>query len=186
MMGRRKGSPVRRATLAHPGLAGQSLRRLVSEDRGMTLTEILVTIFLMSLIVGVLGTAFYQFFAATRSGNDALTALRDLENAEVWLSRDAREAQSLTPGVSPVYGTFDCGGYSTVQYRYSYDSGNTALVREKIVDGGVESTLTVARHIAEQNDVGFSVGGSLVTITLTSTSGATSRTTTLEINMRTD
>ena len=183
-MGKRKDSPVRRATLIRPGLGGQSLRRLVTEDRGMTLTEMLVTLFLMSLLLGLLGTAFYQFFTATRWGNDTLTALHDLENAGVWLSRDAREAQSFTPGSSPVYGTFDCGDYSTVQYRYSYDSGN--LVREKIVDGGVESTLTVARHIAEQSDVGFSMDGSLVTITLTSTSGAISRNTTLKINMRTD
>jgi len=178
-MGKRKDLAVRGATPANPGLAEHSLRRLVSEDRGMTLTEVLVAIFLMSLLIGVLGMAFYQLFTATRWGNDTLTALHDLENAEVWLSRDARQAESFTPGSSPVYGTFDCGD-STVQY--SYDSDNTALVRA--VDGG--SPLTVARHIAQQSDVGFSVGGSLVTITLTSTSGAISRSTTLKINMRTD
>jgi hypothetical protein len=148
----------------------------------MTLTEILVSAFLMSLLLGLLGTAFYQFFTATRGGNDTLTALHDLENAGVWLSRDASEAQSFTPGSSPVYGTFDCGDYSTVQYGYSYDSGNTALVRT--VDGG--PPLTVARYIAQESDVGFSVAGSLVTITLISTSGRISRTTTLEISMRTD
>lgn len=186
MMGKREESPFRRATLVSPSPAGHSLRRLITEDRGMTLTEMLVSAFLMSLLIGVLGTAFYQFFTATRWGNDTLTALHDLENAEVWLSRDVREAQSFTPGSSPVYGTFDCGDYSTVQYRYSYDSGNTALVREKIVDGGVESTLTVARHIDQESDVAFSAGSSLVTITLTSTSGAISRNTTLKINMRTD
>lgn len=187
MMGKRKDSPFRRATLVNPSPAGHYLRRLVTEDRGMTLTEMLVSAFLMSLLIGVLGTAFYQFFTATRWGNDTLTALHDLENAEVWLSRDAREAQSFTPGSSAVYGTFDCGDYSTVQYRYSYDSGSTALVREKIVDDSVESTLTVARHIAQQSDVGFSVAGHLVTITLTSsTSDAISRRTTLTINMRTD
>ena len=186
MMGKRKDSPFRRATLVNPSPAGHYLRRLVTEDRGMTLTEMLVSAFLMSLLLGLLGTAFYQFFTATRGGNDTLTALHDLENAGVWLSRDASEAQSFIPGSSPVYGTFDCGDYSTVQYGYSYDSGNTALVREKIVDGGVESTLVVARHIAQESDVGFSVAGSLVTITLTSTSGRISRPTTLKINMRTD
>lgn len=186
MMGKWKDSSVGGATLVHLDPAGQPLRRLVTEDRGVTLTEMLVTTFLMSLLIGVLGTAFYQLFTTTRWGNDTLTALHDLENAEVWLSRDASEAQSFTPGSSPVYGTFDCGDYSTVQYRYSYDSGDTALVREKIVDGGVESTLTVARHIAQESDVGFSVNGSLVTITLASTSDAISRNTTLEINMRTD
>lgn len=186
MMGKWKDSPVGGATLVHRRAGGQSLRRLVTEDRGVTLTEILVTLFLTSLLIGVLGTAFYQLFTATRWGNDTLTALHDLENAEVWLSRDIRQARSFTPGSSPVYGTFDCGDYSTVQYRYSYDSGSTALVREKIADGSVESTLTVARHIAQHSDVGFSVGGSLVTITLTSTSDAISRNTTLKINMRTD
>lgn len=186
MMGKRRDSSVRGAIVAHLGSAGQSVRRLVTEEQGMTLTEILVTIFLASLLIGVLGTAFYQLFAATRWGNDTLTALHDLENAEVWLSRDARQARSFTAGSSPVYGTFDCGDYSRVQYRYSHDLGNTALVREEIVDLEVESTLTVARHIAYDSDVGFSVSGSLVTMTLTSTSGAISRSTTLKINMRTD
>jgi len=175
MMGKRKDSTFRRATLVNPSPAGHYLRRLVTEDRGMTLTEMLVSAFLMSLLIGVLGTAFYQFFTATRWGNDALTALHDLENAEVWLSRDAREARSFTPGASPVYGTFDCGD-STVQYRYSYDPSRTALVREKMVNGVVESTLVVARHIAQQGDVAFSVARSLVTITLKSTK--------ININMR--
>ena len=179
MMGKREDLAVRGATLVRPALAGRSLRRLVTEDRGITLTEMLVTLFLMSLLLGLLGTAFYQFFTATRWGNDTLTALHDLENAGTWLSGDARQAQSFTPGSSPVYGTFD-GGDSTVQY--SYNSENTALVRT--VDGG--SPLTVARHIAQEDHVQFSVDGSLVTITLTSTSGAISRSTTLKINVRTD
>jgi hypothetical protein len=186
MVRKGKESPLGRITVVYPGRAEHSLGRLVAEDRGMTLTEMLVTAFLMFLLIGLLGTAFYQFFTATRGGNDALTALHDLENARVWLSRDVSEAQSFTSGSSPVYGTFDCGDYSTVQYRYSYDLGNTALVREKIVDGGVESTLTLARHIAQESDVGFSVSGNLVTITLISTSGATSRSATLKVNMRTD
>lgn len=186
MTGKRKTSPLRRVTVVRPGPAGCPLRRLATEDRGITLTETLVSIFLMSLLMGLLGTAFYQFFTATRRGNDALTALHDLENARVWLSRDASEAQSFTPGSGSIYGTFACGAYSTVQYRYSYNSGNTALVREKIVDGGIQSTLVVARHIAQKSDVGFSVSGHLVTITLISTSGATSRSATLKINMRTD
>jgi prepilin-type N-terminal cleavage/methylation domain-containing protein len=177
MIGKRKGLAVGEATVAQPGSSGQFLRRLVSEDRGVTLTEMLVTLFLTSLLIGLLGMAFYQLFTATKWGNDTLTALRDLENAEVWLSQDARQAQSFTAGSSPVYGTFD-GGDSTVQY--SYNSGNMALVRT--VDG--DSTLTVARHIAQEDHVQFSVDGSLVTIAVTSTSGATSRNTTLKINMR--
>jgi len=178
MMEKGNDSAVRRATLVLPAPGRQWLRRLATEDRGVTLTEILVSIFIMSLILGLLGTAFYQFFAATTLGNDTLTALRDLEIAGVWLSRDAREAVSFTPGSGTVYGTFDCGG-STVEY--SYDSGNTALVRA--VDG---ESRTVARHIAVQNDVQFSVSGSLVTVTLTSTSGAISRSATIEVNMRMD
>lgn len=178
MMGRREDSPVRRATLVRPGPAGRSLERLVTEDRGTTLTEIIITLFLTSLVVGVLGTAFYQFFTATRLGNDTLMALHDLEIAGVWLSKDAREALSFTPGSGTVYGTFDCGD-STVEY--SYDAGNTAVVRTV----GGQSRM-VARHIAAQNDVQFSASDRLVTITVTSTSGAVSRSTTLEINMRTD
>lgn len=176
---------ITRVIAVHPGYPWRRLWRLVAEDTGATLTEILVTIFVASLLTGLLGTAMYQFYAATRSGNDNLTVLHDLENAGVWLSRDAREARSFSPGSGTVYGSFESGD-STVQFRYSHDAGRTALVREKIVSGLVESTLTVARHIAQQNDVQFSVNGSLVTISLTSTSGTSSRSATLEINMRTD
>ncbi|MCJ7619678.1 MAG: hypothetical protein MUP64_05620 [Anaerolineae bacterium] len=169
---------IERATEVHPGHPRRRFLRIVAKDEGATLTELLVSIFLASLLVSVLGTAMYQFYAVSRLGNDSLTVLHDLENVGVWLSRDAREARAFAPGSGTVYGTLDCGG-STVEY--SYDAGDTALVRT--VDG---QSLTVARHIAQQNDVQFSVNGTLVTVSLTSTSGATSRSATLEVNMRVD
>ncbi len=176
-MGKRKDPSVREATPGPLGSGVHSLRRLVTEDRGATLTEIIVALFLTSLVLGLLGTAIYQIFSATRWGNESLAAMHDLEIAGVWLSRDAREALSFTPGSGTLYGTLDCGD-STAQY--SYDSANTALVRT-----AQGRSLTVARHIAQQNDVQFTVDGSLVTVSLTSTSGSTSRNATFQISMRT-
>jgi len=165
-----------KATFPKKRAAKKALHRLVAEDGGATLPEIIIALLLTSLILGVLGSAVYQLFTTTRLGNDTLVALHDLEIAGFWLTRDAREAQSFTPGSGAVYGSFVTGS-STVQY--SYDSENSALVRTV----GGQSRI-VARHILQQSDVQFSVSDSLVTVVLTSTSGATSRSTTLKMSMR--
>lgn len=158
------------------------LARLRSE-RGATIPEMLIALVLATMAAGLIATAISQFFLVTNDSNNRLAVLHDLQNAALWIGRDANEAQRFTPGLGSIYGTFQ-SGQPTVQYRYSYDSGSTALVRERLVDGGVESTTKIARRIADQDDVVFSVNGNLLSVSITSSQGAISESTTVQIAMR--
>ncbi|GMR09993.1 MAG: hypothetical protein BMS9Abin28_0814 [Anaerolineae bacterium] len=159
--------------------------RLTGGERGLTIAEMLIAAVLAASAAGLIGTALYQFFVVTRDGNARLSVLTDLQNASLWLGRDAIEARSFTPGSGLVYGTLTAGD-PTVQYRYSYDAGNTALVREHLVSGVPKTTLKIARRIANQADIAFTVTGSLLTVSIRSTgaNGEIAESTTLKLSMR--
>ena len=167
---------------------GQHMRKVwqkLGSEEGVTIPEMLVAMFLAALVAGLIGTAVYQFFIIGTDGRNRFEAMGDLENASLWLGRDVSEAESFTSGSGIVYGALTTAD-PTIQYRYSYDAGNTALVREHVVSSVVQSTLRVARHIANQGDVIFSLSGSLLTISITATSddGAYSKSTSLNLAMR--
>jgi hypothetical protein len=157
----------------------------MGSEKGVSIPEMLVAMFIASLVAGLIAMAAYQFFIIGTDGRNRFEALGDLENASLWLGRDVSESESFTPGSGSEYGTLTTAD-PTIQYRYSYDAGNTALVREHVVSSVVQSTLRVARHIANQGDVVFSVTGNLVTISLSATSddGAYSKSTSLNLAMR--
>jgi hypothetical protein len=143
----------------------------------------LVATVLVTAAAGLFGTAIYEVFVVARGGNARLAALSDLETASLWIARDASEAQSYAAGSGTVYGTLTTSD-PTLQYRYSYDSATTALVREVLVSGSPTSTLRIARRIAAQGDVSFNVTGSLLTLSITSTVGPTAESATLKLGMR--
>jgi hypothetical protein len=152
-------------------------------ETGASLVELLIGIAISTFVVATLGAAVYQFFAISGTGNARMAVLHDLQNAGLWLGRDAQEASSFSAGGGLVYGTFNWSDLS-VQFRYSYDPGTTSLIREHLVGGVTQSTVAVARHIASQSDVTFSPSGSLVTVLITSTSGGVSAGDTILLAMR--
>ncbi len=159
------------------------LKRVHSE-RGTTLVEMLVAMSISVLVFGIISTALVQFFLVTRWGNDQLIITNDLQVASLWLGRDALESASFTSGpADPYYGTLNWADLSQ-QFIYSFDSGNNALVREHYLDGIPQSTIQLARHIANQGDVVFSTSGQLLTVSITSTSGDETETVNLSLAMR--
>jgi len=153
------------------------------EESGASLVELLIGIAISTFVVATLGAAVYQFFAISGAGNARMAVLRDLQNAGLWLGRDAQEASSFSAGGGLVYGTFNWSDLS-VQFRYSYDPATTSLIREHLVGSVTQSTAAVARNIASQSDVTFSPSGSLVTVLITSTSGGVSASDTILLAMR--
>ena len=143
--------------------------RLARSERGVSLPEILVATVIAASVAGLLGTAVYQFFRATTDGRNHLTVQNSVRNASLWLGRDATEAASFSPGAGTTYGTFVTGEPS-IKYRYSYDNGQKALVREYLLDDVAQMTQIVARNIENQSDVVFSVNSGLLTVAITATS----------------
>ena len=153
------------------------------DERGFTIPEMLVTAVLVTFASGLIATAIHQIFIVAQDGNARLAVLGDVENAAIWIGRDTSESASWSAGSGTVYGTLTTGD-PLVQYRYSYDAASTSLVREHLVSGSPVSTLRIARRIANQGDVSFSVTGTLLTVSITGTRGPTSESATLKLGMR--
>ena len=165
--------------------AGSSVRGRVpgQNEPGFTIPEMLITAVLVTFASGLIATAIHQIFIVAQDGNARLAVLGDVENAAIWIGRDSSESASWSAGSGTVYGTLTTGD-PLVQYRYSYDAANTAMVREHLVSGSPVSTLSIARRIASQGDVSFSVAGTLLTVSITGTSGPTSESAALKLGMR--
>ncbi|UCD53825.1 MAG: prepilin-type N-terminal cleavage/methylation domain-containing protein [Dehalococcoidia bacterium] len=70
-------------------------------ERGFTLVELLVVIAIMSLItLGATMTTF-QIINVTRQSNDHVAAVRQVQNAGYWVSRDAQMAENVVVDDDP-------------------------------------------------------------------------------------
>ncbi len=161
-------------------------RRLQGSEGGETgasLVELLVAVAISAVVLGMLASAVYQFYSISSYGQGRMAVLHDLQNAGLWLGRDANEAADFVPGGGNVYGTFHWSD-SSVQFRYSYDAADNALLREHLIGGVVQSTVSVARHIAVLGDVVFTETGQRVSVDITATSAGVAATHTIVLTMR--
>ena len=65
-------------------------------EKGFTLVELLVATTIIVLATGAAGAATFQVFKGTERNNNYMTAVRQVQNAGYWISRDAQMAQSVT------------------------------------------------------------------------------------------
>ncbi len=126
---------------------------MIKGQQGFTLVELLVSVFLTSLIIGLVGTAIYQFFTVTEYGNARLTALHELQNVAHWVNHDGQSASNATDGAQL---TLTLPDRSSIVYSVT----GTNLYR---VAAG--SQMTLAQNISSAN---FSIQNRTITMSLTS------------------
>ena len=156
---------------------------MTQPERGASLVEMLVAMSISVIVFGVITTALVQFMLVTRWGNSQLQISNDFQVVSLWLGRDALESSGFTSGTGNIYGTLDWPD-SSHQFRYSYNAADHSLIREHLEDGTVESTLTVARYILNQNNVIFNASDTLLTVSITSSSGDESSSIDIQFSMR--
>ena len=64
-------------------------------EKGYTLVELLIAMTITVMATGAAGTAIFQVLRNTERNNDHITAVRQVENAGYWISRDAQMAVSV-------------------------------------------------------------------------------------------
>ncbi len=126
---------------------------MIKGQRGFTLVELLVSMTLTALIIGIVGTAIYQIFTVTEYGNHRLLAIHELQNVAHWVSRDGQSAGSVTGGAQL---TLTLPDNSSIVYNVT----GTTLYR--VTDG---SQMTLAQNISSAN---FSIQNRTITMSLTS------------------
>jgi len=149
------------------------------KQKGFTLIELIVALGIGVVLLSAIVSSIFLVVHGSIDVRSRMTALADIENAAHWLTRDTIMGQSLdllegAPPANTVNITwFDYTGGSgneTAHYA-AYTHSGTELRREY---DSANNTAIVARRLTE---VGFSLDGDLMTVTLISTPERASRST---------
>ncbi len=71
-------------------------------ESGFTLMEVLITLSILGAIMGVMSMTIIMFFKAGPESNDRTIALRQVQNAGYWISRDVTGASTVAVDGDPV------------------------------------------------------------------------------------
>jgi len=127
-------------------------------ERGFTLIETLVGIAILALIAGAATMATFQVINVTKSSNDHITAVRQVQNAGYWISRDALMAENvivddLTPPDFLIlnwteWGYDEDSTYHSVRYSFQdLSDGIGKLRRTYWSSAGINEEILVAEYI---------------------------------------
>ena len=70
------------------------------DQRGFTLIELLVALAIVALIAGAAVMTIFQVINVTKSSNDRMTVIRQVQNAGYWISHDTQMAQYIDSAAS--------------------------------------------------------------------------------------
>jgi len=128
------------------------LRLINRNQRGFTLIELIIAIGITGLIGGGITMTMFQTFDYNTRSSARMTAVAQLENAILWVSRDIQMAQTVEP---------DPDGFPLTLTWVEWDTNNERQVVYTLVDNKLrrehytnratnpdpDDTLFVARYI---------------------------------------
>ena len=158
--------------------------KLRTTEKGFTLVELLVGLSIAVLVVGAASMTIITMMRLTPQTNNLAIALRQVQNAGYWISRDAEMSGTITIGNgNPTFLTFKIptgpasADFYNVDYRFLNMSGN--LKRLMRVDGRTGQQLMIAEYIYynpgadPNNSTKASYQSSKLNFTIAATSGKT-------------
>jgi prepilin-type N-terminal cleavage/methylation domain-containing protein len=158
--------------------------RLINKDqRGFTLTELILAICISAIITAFITLTIFQVITGSARTNNHMTAVRQAQSAGFWVSHDAMMAQVVTPTPDPDPDGFplaltwtEWGG--TVN-NVTYTLDGTELIRNH---NGQQSPVAQFIGSVEVSPRPYTSG--VLTFTVTATVGKQSETRTYEVMPR--
>jgi len=138
------------------------LVRIAGSSRGFSLPELLVSIAIMSLALGLIGGGIFQALGIERFWSDNVIATKELRHGASWFAEDALNAQAtdLSDGQAATSSaTITWTDYADVSHSAAYTLVGDQLFRN--FDG---DQIVVARRVVS---AGFSRSGSTLKLTIT-------------------
>ncbi|MBN1191522.1 MAG: prepilin-type N-terminal cleavage/methylation domain-containing protein [Dehalococcoidales bacterium] len=106
-------------------------------ERGYTLVEMLIVLAVSGLIFVAAGTVLYQMTTVSGYGNDRLSVVHEMQNAEYWFNYDAQMAVTAAGGTSLVL-SFPSGRtvtYSLAGKQLQRVEGNSTMILARNITG---------------------------------------------------
>lgn len=135
------------------------MRRLCSKikgkQRGFSLIEMVVALAITGAIAGVITMGIFQTMDYSARDSARMTAVKQVENAIHFISRDVQQARTITPAATPDPDGFPLSlswvDWDGKQYVVSYTVTGEELQRS-YSENGVVTSLTVARNVNPDPD----------------------------------
>jgi len=117
-------------------------------QRGFTLIEMIIALVIISLIGGATTTAIFQMLNISNVSTNHMTAVKQVQNAVNWISRDAQMSQIVVPnGDSGFPLNLTWVEWDNTVHQVTYTVEDSKLQRNYYVNGGEPSEALVARFI---------------------------------------
>ena len=127
-------------------------------EKGYTLIELVVAVAIIVLVSGAASVTIFQVLKGTETNNSHMNAVRQVQNAGYWISRDASMAQSietdnLTPPKFLIFSWTELDSEDQEIYHsatYSFEdltNGVGKLKRSHWSTAGANEQTFIAQHI---------------------------------------
>lgn len=161
---------------------------LRASSAGFTLAELLIALAIGGMVLAGASMTIHQLFLTGARNENYMIAVRQVQNAGYWISRDGVSAQSITPGSSSGFpltlSWSEWGSGVTTNITYTISDGN--LSRQET--GGTTIQAVIARHIVSAMATFPTIEGTeveqVLTVTITAQVGAASESRTYKIKPR--
>jgi len=168
-------------------------------EKGFTLLELLVSLAIIPLVALSASATMFQISKSTDRNRDYMTAVRQVQNAGYWISRDAQMANSITTNTTlPDFLTIGWTEWNWPSGAiYHYDryffegltsEGIGTLKRNHLSSAGENQTTLIATGIyyesTDNNTSKASYQSPVLTVQLTAVSGKTRETREYKIKRR--
>ena len=137
------------------------MRLINKNQRGFTLIELLIAIAITGLVSGGITMTLFQVFNINALSTNHMIAVRQVQNAGYWISRDAQMAQSMvTTGVSGFPLTLTWSEWDGTVNQATYTIIGGELERSHSINGGDPTKTLVAQYIdIDPNNTNYGLSG---------------------------
>ena len=134
------------------------LKKINKNQKGFTLIELIMVIAITALIIGVIAVSIFQLYKVHASTSNRMLAVRQVQNAGHWISRDVQMTQQEPVIVNDggqlesitlawqEFGTTDANDATLHEVTYTL-LVNGDLKRSHSVNGGDPTETLVAQYI---------------------------------------
>ena len=160
-----------------------------TNQKGFTLIEIVIALGIFGLVIAAATGTIAQVFQSARS-SDHMNALRQVQSAGYWVSKDGIQAQTITTQGYLLYvARTDYDDSELHEIVYSLQDmpsgGLKQLQREEWLNGTPTYEIVVSRYIdPDQTSCSWNASAKALTFTVTATMNQQTETRTYEVQPR--